>query len=1288
VLISKNTIKKILILGFVIVLATCGGGGGDVPQAAAEIKVGTITGIASLGPIVDGDVTAYNFSTGSQGDILDTATTKTADDGVYTIPLKIKNTPILICIKNGSYTEAASLSSKPVDFNTLDKLCAVANYQTSVPQNISITYYTHIAYGFASSLIKQGVGVTSAINQANTAMSTWIGTDIISTLPIDITNSASIGDLTSRHKYGFANAGLSSLIKELETSIGVTTEYSSITSIAFSQVAFTDVSNDGRLNGKSDTGIVKIANISLTENHYRTRLAQNALAMASSARNQSQITNNNAKLLEYINALTGYSDGVFKPITGPTIQITSSNELSVITGSVTFSATITDSVALKSVKFSLISSGGTVMPALPVPSNLNNAVVTFDTSVNNTYPDGQYKLKIDAININDFASTLEKANLNINNSGVSGVNIAPIAKPDTFKLTLGGSTPTIMVLSNDNDPDSGPNPLLEVVLDSPSPTAKGATITVNAAKTGIIYTESATMAVNDVDVFSYHAFDGADVSATVTVTVTATNQANRKPTANSLTTTATVGTQKDINLTAYINDLDGDPLFIVIDAPPTLANGTLSGDILFTSPDRNILTFIPFIEGVTIFTYHVDDGRGGASQPATVTINVAPAPNKPAVADPITINAVVGGADVIKTVTSNDSDGPSPFTVVRISSPTRGTLNITGRVLTYSPFKTNNTVGTDNFKIALNDGAGNGPTLTVFVTLAANQSPIVGNINPISVDIGGNRQTRNITVSDPDGPTTLTTTISRNVNSIFGFASINGMQISYQPPSSGEATLTSFDVTISDGVSTPTVRVVNVELTVVPIANDTPIVSITSPTSPNNFWYKSSANINIVGNVTDNVLGISRLQQRFGNAIYTDVPVNSRPVGTPTRLDFNFNTGLIVPSDGVYTYTLLATDAGQKTSTDVVTQIRIDTTPPTIALNLPGATTGIPAAIVGSPTVIPATSAAFGFTATIVDPGFPNTGSGILSASYAVVNATATGSSTPTATLPVANGEVSVPLAAVYEFTIGQKVLSAVNFTGIVEKQELWTVQAFCPNGSNYSVVPSNVDALGNINLSISYSLNGATTYSTRPTAADALYDYSTLPSCWTFYSGLGGTFYSIYSPGRIQYTWVRNTADIAKDTFKLSAMNFPVIPTAAQRTSYGSVQINAKDRTDGGGLPVSTTWCMKAVSTNNYSQSIAYSAGTYVRATATTGAKLTAGQETFLDGLVYILSTPTVSIAPATIGTGCATPTPDPATGGNGSTVACRITSAPLNQNFTTASGIFDKFGVTYSASQTTTCP
>jgi len=180
-------------------------------------------------------------------------------------------------------------------------------------------------------------------------------------------------------------------------------------------------------------------------------------------------------------------------------------------------------------------------------------------------------------------------------------NTPPVAVDDT--ATTDEDTPiTIVVLSNDSDPDQDPLSVASVT----QPGAGSATIT---ADNFVIYTPAANF--NGSDSFTYTASDGRGGRTTATVSVTV-NPVNDAPVANNQS--VTTGLNTPVAITLQASDVDGDPLtFSVVDSP---SNGSLRG----TAPD---LIYTPQFSGSDSFTFKALDALA-ESNVATVTIAVAP----------------------------------------------------------------------------------------------------------------------------------------------------------------------------------------------------------------------------------------------------------------------------------------------------------------------------------------------------------------------------------------------------------------------------------------------------------------------------------------------------------------------------------------------------------------------------------------------------------------------------------------------------------------------------------------
>ncbi|MSU57437.1 MAG: tandem-95 repeat protein [Pedosphaera sp.] len=190
---------------------------------------------------------------------------------------------------------------------------------------------------------------------------------------------------------------------------------------------------------------------------------------------------------------------------------------------------------------------------------------------------------------------------------VNAVNDAPVTVNDSYStlknIALNISAPG--VLGNDTDVET--NTLSALLVNNPT----NGTLTLNA-NGSFLYTPASNYVGSDV--FTYRAYDSGATgnTATVTITVLATNT---PPTANAQSVSTPQNTAKAITLTG--SDPDGNPLtFATVTSP---ANGTLSG----LNTNTGAITYTPnasFI-GTDSFTFRVNDGTTN-SAPATVTINV------------------------------------------------------------------------------------------------------------------------------------------------------------------------------------------------------------------------------------------------------------------------------------------------------------------------------------------------------------------------------------------------------------------------------------------------------------------------------------------------------------------------------------------------------------------------------------------------------------------------------------------------------------------------------------------
>src|SRR6185436_16038450 len=199
--------------------------------------------------------------------------------------------------------------------------------------------------------------------------------------------------------------------------------------------------------------------------------------------------------------------------------------------------------------------------------------------------------------------------------------------------------------------------------------AKGTATVTNATSGAFTYTPAAN--ATGVDSFTFKARDASVDSnvATVTVTITAVNDA---PVAAAQAVTTNEDTPKAITLSA--TDEEGATLTYTVVASP--AHGALSG----TAPT---LTYTPAANynGPDSFTFKANDGTAD-SNVATVSITVTSVNDAPVA----TAQAVTTTEDTAKAITlgATDVEG-SALTYIVVTPPAHGTVTGAAPTLTYTP---------------------------------------------------------------------------------------------------------------------------------------------------------------------------------------------------------------------------------------------------------------------------------------------------------------------------------------------------------------------------------------------------------------------------------------------------------------------------------------------------------------------------------------------------------------------------------------------------------------------------
>src|SRR6266516_4266113 len=437
---------------------------------------------------------------------------------------------------------------------------------------------------------------------------------------------------------------------------------------------------------------------------------------------------------------------------------------------------------------------------------LGSGTGSFGTATNFAAGSGPTSVAVGDFNA-DGKPDLAVANVNSDNVSVllnsTVTNQAPTATNDAY--TVAEDTPLTVaapgVLANDTDPDG--DALSAALASGPS----HGTLTLNA-NGSFTYTPAANF--NGSDSFTYRASDGATASnpATVSITVTALNDAPAAADDTYSTAEDTVLTVAAPGVLGNDTDLDGTTLSAVVVTGPAHGTLTLNEDGSFTyTPDANY-------NGPDSFTYRASDGTT-ASNPATVTITVSAVNDTQTAAD----DAYTTAEDTTLTVAApgvlgNDTDPDSTIVTAALASgPGHGSLTLhADGSFTYTPSANYN--GPDSFTYRASDGTLTSSLATVTITVSAVNDPPT-----VTVAAGGmcgaddHSGTINLTVGDVEstaGALTLSAssdnkTLVPNGNLVLGGSGIaRTLKVTSVAGRSGIATVT---VTVSDGQKTGMVQV-------------------------------------------------------------------------------------------------------------------------------------------------------------------------------------------------------------------------------------------------------------------------------------------------------------------------------------------------------------------------------------------------------------------------------------------------------------------------------------------------
>lgn len=176
-----------------------------------------VSGMASKGPIANGNVAIYAITNGQKGNVL--FSTTTGPDGTFNANVGTYNGPMMVEVTGGSYTDEAT--GKTVQMGSMMLRTALSSATGNV--TVAVTPITEAAVQYMGGLMTQDV-----INLSNTMMGSKFGIqDILQTLPQNVMSGAAAAN-TSQTYYGLMLAAMSQAA--VSSNISISTMMSTIAS--------------------------------------------------------------------------------------------------------------------------------------------------------------------------------------------------------------------------------------------------------------------------------------------------------------------------------------------------------------------------------------------------------------------------------------------------------------------------------------------------------------------------------------------------------------------------------------------------------------------------------------------------------------------------------------------------------------------------------------------------------------------------------------------------------------------------------------------------------------------------------------------------------------------------------------------------------------------------------------------------------------------------------------------------------------------------------------------------
>lgn len=237
-------------------LVACNGDNNAKPRFATS----SIKGIAAMGDLISGTVTAYDFSQCKQGAVLGKAElTEGANLYNFVLDPNGLELPILLELSKFKYYEEASDLEIDATGNVLYSSFLL---RAGVNQNATVSYWTHLAHARTVYKCKSTpANAVQLVTESNELFRKALTFDPINVLPEVILDDVLITSDRDAMKYGVANAAVSYYTVGLDKLSGGIAPHVLFNSISFAEIAYADLTHDGFLTGTDQNGQIYLGDI-------------------------------------------------------------------------------------------------------------------------------------------------------------------------------------------------------------------------------------------------------------------------------------------------------------------------------------------------------------------------------------------------------------------------------------------------------------------------------------------------------------------------------------------------------------------------------------------------------------------------------------------------------------------------------------------------------------------------------------------------------------------------------------------------------------------------------------------------------------------------------------------------------------------------------------------------------------------------------------------------------------------------------------------------------------------